>query len=416
MSEHPQIDPMYRAEIAARLIAILSEAPAGLPDLLVNSEGAYPTEVCSELESLQVLGKVKVAPNGIWMLALSNDELASRGQPINSAPRRVPDSFFPEPHALDFDWRFTSDTLEFLGRYISDFRVRSVAVLGAPTLFKYLSDRGTNARLFDNNAQVVKRLREAGYCNVTECDLLRRLPTGKNFDCAVVDPPWYLEHYNAFIEAGRRLLASRGKLLVSMLPRLTRPSATMDRAQVLTFAFQRGFELASVDAGSLHYASPSFEVAALQSEGIHLTDWRSADLYTFRLTTRPVPELEVPTAEETDPWETFQIGRTVVKIKLDRGRSDHRFEFKEVPGVADMRLKSVSRRSPARPHINLWTSRNLVAHVTRSELACDALGLVQGGMEAWEAVAALSGNGRLRASEKKPLEKLLTLLLNESRS
>jgi hypothetical protein len=407
---------MYRAEITARLIAILSEAPAGLPELVVKSEGAYPTEVRSELESLQVIGKAKVAPNGIWMLVPSDGELASRSQPINSTPRRVPDSFFPEPHALDFDWRFTSDTLEFLGRYISDFRVRSVAVLGAPTLFKYLSDRGTNARLFDNNTQVVKRLQQAGYCNVTECDLLHYIPKGEKSDCAVVDPPWYLEHYSAFIEAGRRLLARRGKLLVSMLPRLTRPSATADRAQVLTFAFERGFELLSVDASPLHYASPSFEVAALQSEGIHLTDWRSADLYTFGLTARPVRDLEVPPREGTDLWETFQVGRTVIKIKLEGGGSDHNFEFKEVPGVANMRLKSVSRRSPARPHINLWTSRNLVAHVTGSELLRDALRLLQRGMEACEAVAALSADGRLRASEKKPLEKLLTLLLNESRS
>ena len=382
----------------------------------MKSEGAYPTEVRSALESLQVLGKAKAAPNGIWMLAHSDAELAPRNQQINSAPSSVPDLFFPEPHALDFDWRFTSETLEFLRRYISGFKVRSVAVLGAPTLFKYLADTGTNAHLFDNNTQVVKRLQQAGYCNVTECDLLRHLPARENFDCAVADPPWYLEHYSAFIEAGRRILASRGKLLVSMLPRLTRPSATADRAQVLTFAFQRGFELVSVDASSLHYASPSFEVAALQSEGIHLTDWRSADLYTFSLTARPVPDLEVSPREGTDLWETFQVGRTVIKIKLESGGSDHSFEFKEVPGVANMRLKSVSRRSPARPHINLWTSRNLVAHVTRSELVCDALGLLQGGMEVCEAVAALSADGRLGAGEKKLLENLLTLLLNESRT
>ncbi len=335
---------------------------------------------------------------------------------MNYAPRRVPDSFFPEPHALDFDWRFTSDTLEVLGRYISELKVRSVAVLGAPTLYKYLSDRGTNTRLLDNNAQAVRRLLQAGYRNVTECDLLHYTPNGGKFDCAVLDPPWYLEHYKAFIEAGRRLLARRGRLLISMLPRLTRPLATADRAQVLTFAFERGFELVSVDAASLRYASPSFEVAALQSEGMHLSDWRSADLYTFRLTPRPVPELDVSTAEETGSWETFQVGSTVVKIKPEGGHSNHRFEFTEVPGVTDMRLKSVSRRSPARPHINLWTLRNLVVHVTRAEVVGEALRLLQGGMEACAAVAALSAEGRLGNGEKNPLEKLLTLLLNESRS
>jgi hypothetical protein len=416
VSDHPELDPNYSDEIASRLLTILGDGPADLHDLVLKSEGAYPADVRDTLEKLRTLGKVKTSPGGIWIHPRTNGRAFRPRQGSTNEPDRRKDDFFPEPHALDYDWRFTEGTLGFLARYIMSLGAHHVAVFGAPTLFKHLVDNGTAADLFDNNGEIIKRLRKAGYGKASECDLLRKFPDGKGFNCAVIDPPWYLEHYRAFIEAGRRLLAPKGKLLISMLPRLTRPQAAVDREQVLTFASERGFELLAVDASSLHYSSPAFEVEALRGEGISLGDWRSADLYSFELTSRPVPETNVRAADGTDPWATYQILSMVVKIKLENGKSDRPFEFKEVPGVADMRLRSVSRRSPARTHINLWTSRNLVAQVTRPDIVSKALGFLQSGVDVPEALARLKADASLDPGESKTLERLLALLLNESQS
>jgi len=46
-----------------------------------------------------------------------------------------------------------------------------------------------------------------GLQNAVWCDLSDHAPLSADVDVVVADPPWYLDHYAAFIRAAQQLLA-----------------------------------------------------------------------------------------------------------------------------------------------------------------------------------------------------------------
>jgi hypothetical protein len=412
VTEHPPIDLAYETQLETQLLKILKAGPKRLQGLVAGSEGAYPTDVLAVLRRLEGNGNIRETEQNVWVRSGSEAE-SPESQRESGASPCVGDTQFPEPHPLDFDWRFAGCTLDFLDRRIEELTPASVAVLGAPTLFKRLVDRGRQAHLFDRNAQIVQFLERTGYHNVTQCDLFRYSPEAR-FECVVADPPWYLDHYRAFLGTAHDLLVSNGKLLLSVLPRLTRPSAEADRLEIMAFASQWGFDLVSAEPASLHYLSPPFETEALKTEGLNLATWRLGDLYTFVRSPREVVASKPEYSEDQQLWHTFNVGPTVVKVKWDGSHSQGSFDFKKVPGAGGTRLRSVSRRSSLRSGINLWTSRNIALHVSRPDLVCEALQLLVEDHNSGDVTTALMNAERLGSSEVERLNDLLAILINEA--
>lgn len=415
MSEHPPTDPVYEGELEARLLDLLRSGSTSFEMIVMQAEGAYPTEVLAVLRKMERKGAVTEGRKELWRRTDSASETANGQLGADASFVCRDDADFPEAHPLDFDWRFGRRALELLTQRIGELDCAKVAVLGAPTLFKFLIDHGKTAHLFDRNEQITHYLAELGYKGVTHCDLFRFAPRSR-FSCVVADPPWYLDHYRAFIQGGRRLLNPKGKILLSVLPRLTRPGADEDRSEILRFASERGFDLIRTEPTSLQYLSPPFEVEALKSEGLSVSPWRWGDLYTFVLTDRRVPEYRPEYSEEHQLWRTWRVGRSVVKVKWDGTHGQGAFDFQNVVGASGMRLRSVSRRSPLRSRINVWTSRNLVLHVSRPDLVCSALELLLEGHQNGDVATALMNAERLSEREVERLEVFLNVLINESKS
>jgi len=49
-----------------------------------------------------------------------------------------PELAVPEPHPLDYDWRFTASCLSAIDKVVSRLGGESIATLGAPTLYLHL--------------------------------------------------------------------------------------------------------------------------------------------------------------------------------------------------------------------------------------------------------------------------------------
>ena len=414
MNDRPQTEPTYDARLGLHLLKLLSDGPRDLRFLIGHAQGAYPTDVLSSLQDLQRAGRAKELEKSVWSSAhfvAQCDQI----QRSTDEPWGDEGSAFPEPHPLDFDWRFNRRALEHLGDRIECSLAKTIAVLGAPTLFKYLCEQCRAAHLFDKNDQIISFLRQAGYNEVTECNLFRY--AGQNhFDCVIADPPWYLDHYRAFMEAARRMLVPGRNLLLSVLPPLTRPSAEDDRSAIVNFASERGFDLVSNEPDLLGYLSPPFEREALKSEGLNMPAWRFGDLYTFVLSEREVPKYQPDSSEEDQSWRTFTIGLTVVKVKWDGTHLNETFGFSNVSEMNDIRLRSVSRRSPLRSKINLWTSRNIALHVSRPDLACAALQLLAEGRNSEDVARILREVEHMSPAEFDRLRDLLAILIKESRN
>jgi len=395
----------------SRVSEILKNNSATFQAVVRQAEGAYPTDVRAALHTLADQNLVSKGSGDVWSLHSGPSPLSAAEK--NETHICSDSSDLPEPHPLDFDWRFARQTLELLHQKLNTMDCSNAGILGAPTLFKFLRDHSKTAHLFDRNTQIVNYLSREGYADVTCCDLFR-FSARHQFHCVVADPPWYLDYYRAFIEAARRALRPQGRLLLSVLPRLTRPSADQDRSEILRFASDRGFDLVDKEPASLRYLSPPFETEALKSEGLNIGAWRSGDLYTFALSERDVPEYRVDKSEEDQLWHTWTVGRTVVKVKWDGSHGEEKFDLHNLAGATGIRFRSVSRRSPLRSRINVWTSRNIALRTSRPDVVCAALQLLSEGHRSQDITIALLKAEKLQAVDVEQLEHFLDTLINES--
>jgi hypothetical protein len=404
----------YMAEVELKLSSELSKSPASFGALMKGMEGAFPTDVLGLLCRLRDKGSASDA--FVAECARSHNQLQGRmisiPQPSGSFKSDQEGLIIPEPHPLDYDWRFSQSSLYVFDDILGQLSSKHIGIFGAPTVFVHLSNAGKHPHLYDKNTTLIDHLLAAGYTGITQCDLFQHKISGK-YDAVVADPPWYSEHYYAFIDGARDGLKTGGHLLISILPRLTRPSAVEDRQSVLVYAYSQGFDLYEVHHAALQYTSPPFELAALQAQGINLTDWRYGDLFIFTSTSRKsvsVPRLKV---EDEVEWDSFPIGKTIVRVRRRKGRKKT-LEFAPASPGGHLHLHSVSRRSPVRASIDLWTSRNLALRLSRTDYVCDVLSLITNGMTYKNAVIRVSTERQLDKMSESALGSVVNLLLKDA--
>ena len=414
------VDKAYRQHIETFLINLLYRKPMTFQDIVCRSEGAYPLHVITALQGL-VLGS---------KLELQNGQYRTPGPKHRSRKRAIlksnvtPPVFarqlvlkpldvnpvFGDPHPADYDWRYTSKSRDELATRLSPFieSNREIALLGAPTLFLSLHKSGVHLTLFDNSTSVLADLESAGatgglfHHNMFDPMVRFR---GK-YDVVVADPPWYLQFHKAFILRSAELLKEQGCLLISVPPWLTRPSAIADRAAIMQFARKAGFDPVEIAPGALSYECPKFEQVALSMRGIHCGDWRTGDLFVFRKIKEPRSSLKVFPPKDEPVWDEYRFGLLKVKLRHRPRVACGKLRIRPVSDEGPC-LGTVSRRSPLRRRIDLWTSDNIAYSVTRLDIVKVALDRLQSG----ESPKTITRTLDLRLS-KPEANALLALLTN----
>jgi hypothetical protein len=272
----------------------------------------------------------------------------------------------PVGHPLDFDWRFTPDTRDFLLRQVeaSTPKGGTVLYLGTPTLFvRALDSLPSHAHvLIDANAAMIRsvsdRLGDAAAHQVVIGQ--DATPSDINADACVVDPPWYPEVTEAFLRTAADNLPIGGTILLSQAPLAARPGVEEERARLANGLDHLGLVLESVELNSLRYETPHFERMSLMAAAPTMAiprDWRTGDLLRIRkarVVSAALPDL--PPADEG--WTEVHFGPVRIKVR-NSGCGD----LDEVEPGLD-RLTTVSRRDRRRPLIGFWTSGNRVRAAT----------------------------------------------------
>jgi hypothetical protein len=394
----------FKQELKTKLRKLLSSSFVSFRELVLEMEGAYPTDIEDALRSLR-------EDNLAIGTSQSDQETVEMRLETRSD---VEAATLPEPHPLDYDWRFAEDTLKFLDGEIAKAKSKKIAILGAPTIFLRLALREADVTLYDKNVHLVEELQSYGYPTALCCDLFATRFDRSGFDLVVADPPWYPEHYSSFIRRSSELLTPGGLLLLSVLPRLTRPSATTDRMEILRCAETSGLDLLSIFRSSLTYKSPPFEQASLHAEGIQLEDWRRGDLFVFYRSTRPCGAIkEVYEIDDASEWQSFAVGKTVVRIRC-RDIDATEVTFHALSPSGDVHLHSVSRRAPFRSKIDVWNSRNLALSLSRPDYLCDILRRHTEGGSLGEAVERVVVENNLSDANRNTLREIVDLLLKDA--
>ncbi|HTU44183.1 MAG TPA: hypothetical protein VMF91_03940 [Bryobacteraceae bacterium] len=402
----------YFKELRLQLIAILRHFIPSFSDLVRRMDGAFPTNVLAALRSLEHDGAI--SKECMERLSeTSHPQSSTYSSVLLRGGGLVPEPALPEPHPLDYDWRFAISCFPVFDKILTRVAADKIATLGAPTLYLHLHKSGRSPSLYDKNAALLDSFRMANLEKVVCCDLLEQQSFNPSADVVIADPPWYLDHYAGFIAAAQQLLTEGGFLLLSLLPRLTRPSASSDRKIVFDLAHAKGFDMVEGIPGALLYRSPPFEVSSLRAEGVWHGNWRLGDLFVFKKTLRTPEQYAGIGGSASEQWESFTVGGTSVRVKRSSERNGH-LQFETVSATGDIRLHSVSRRSPTRAGINLWTSRNLAFRITRPDYLSEVLLLNERGVAFFEAIDHVASTNHLSAPEKEVLRDIILLLVRDA--
>lgn len=280
-------------------------------------------------------------------------------------PSRL-DSRIPEPHPIDYDWRFDGPTAETLANIARRFD--NVLCVGTPTVFDLIAQAGGRASLVDRNPFLAKALTQTRSSRLflDEISHVNLLPG--TFDAAILDPPWYPPIYDAWLSKVIPALRPGGSVFLVMFRNLTRPSA-QDDLELLSRHLANVGEV-SVLSSAATYITPRFEVETLQRQHLPLLSaWRQGDILQVNLSSavKSWPRINNIEAPPKRSWRRFLLGNQVVMTAInpgDDGPIAHRgIEGREAP----FELMSVSDRDPRRLRVNFWTSRNKGAEVTGIE-------------------------------------------------
>jgi hypothetical protein len=162
-----------------------------------------------------------------------------------------PSTALPEPHLLDYDWRYTAQTVLDLSALVrpSD----TVLAVGAPSLARHLERLGRDVILVDR--QPLRAVR-----NHLQIEVGTTRPNFPRRSFAIVDPPWYPADAKLWIAWTAHSVTPSGRILVSLWPDITRPAAANEFAGLISW-IREWADMESVDIVP-RYETPPFERAA----------------------------------------------------------------------------------------------------------------------------------------------------------
>jgi hypothetical protein len=365
----------YGTNLKAHLQNLLGQGMRKFEDLVAMSGGAYPTVVKEMVEKLISEGVIE---SSIRFSETPADPTIEKSDDKETSGSCV------DPHPLDYDWRFSKTGREAIVNELDQYLIprAKIALFGTQTLAAALEQKKVNVTLYNNSRVLVDELKlKQKDLQIVLHDLFNPISNSLGyFDFVIADPPWYEEDNKAFVLRGAQVLKIDGLLFLSMFPWLTRPRAVAERESILKFAIDAGFDTFKIIPASLKYETPKFERISLKQDGINLAnDWRVGDLYILRKVRDSSIDLNTVFIHDESVWEDYVLnGNKRVKLKIRADRDDELFSFKHID--SGRILKTVSRRSPLRNGIDLWTSHNEAYSVNGIGVVKDALTLIQNGI------------------------------------
>jgi hypothetical protein len=181
-------------------------------------------------------------------------------------------------------------------------------------------------------------------------------------DVIVMDPPWYLDHYRAWLHTAVDACRIGGTICVVLPQILTNRRSVVDRQELLRIL--RSIGHVSLRPDLLSYVTPSFERAVLDAKGIgHLARWRRADLALVRVRQKRLPYEFEPVPD--DEWRYREIGGRIVRSLWECTGEQGMPVIEPADEAIGYRLSSVSRCYLRSSGVNLITSRGGAAVVRR---------------------------------------------------
>ena len=321
---------MYKKKLKDRISNILrSESNISFEDLCKKSLGAFPFIIHSLLNKEQ---KQRFS-NYLRPTILENKQLLPSENPAN------------------YDWRFTEKTNINLFEKIKGKNYR-IALFGTPSLYLELFKNNENVHLFDINSILTRYLPQKK--NIHIVDLSTHVFNESNeFDCVLMDPPWYSNYYEKWISQANLITKRDGLIYTSLFQELLRPEAKKQRLNIISNLTSIGN--IEIHKNFLNYKTPQFEKEVFDYYNIPIyNNWRVADLIKVRNEVK-LTKMET-LSNMKDTWMRFEINE--ISISLKNENRSNKIHIKSPYKNGDSLLKSISLRNEIKNEVNLITSQN----------------------------------------------------------
>jgi hypothetical protein len=318
-------------------------------ELVSTLPGIYPSNVINSLQRLSYSHPVQ---------SLLQSKTVAQPQARNiRATRQV--TSLPRPHPLDFDWRFSHDTVQNLLKVCLSNSLPGdrLVLLGVPTLFFSAQGRVLTRDfiLVDKNP-AYKEGKSSINGQIICRNLLGGAPLKLEGKVVVADPPWYKEYTQAFLWHASNSCRLGGHVFITRPGNGTRPGMQEEWRSLIHTGNRLGLRFLGIEPFDIRYESPYFEENALRKQGIHNVpqDWRRASLARF-VKVRP-HSVDPPEVDKLEEWsDNTQFG-----IRL-RFKESIRFRDPTLKSIVDGDvLPSVSRSVPQRHLADVWTHGNRI--------------------------------------------------------
>lgn len=262
----------YRLIVAEIVTALARQLPED--QVYPMSLGAFPAVVKTTLGGLTVSDCKARVP--------------SRESSAHPAPWE-----HEEHDPVDAEWYFDVPSVERILSYFPP-DTGSVVALGTPTVAAALAAAAVREVTLVDISQRFWRAEAPKWLDVSKVELIRHDLDEKVYDgmpdadVVVMDPPWYIENYRAWLKSAVAVCREGGLIAVALPQILTNRRSLPERDEIIRLLKSVGRVEVKYDV--LTYVTPSFETAVLQTSGLDfLTRWRRADLALVKVRERSLP-------------------------------------------------------------------------------------------------------------------------------
>lgn len=283
--------------------------------------------------------------------------------------------FLKTPHPLDYEWRNSTESLNYLINVITDLNLVSdkILLLGMPTLYAtaFEKDVPQNITLVERNQPITDSLKALtngiDRFHVINADIFTVKPKSiGNYYFVMMDPPWYTYYFQQFMWLASKCVDINGIIGISLPPLNTKPDILDERIEWLNYCKTLGLVLENLYSQKLNYTMPFFEFNALRAAGVAnvFPFWRKGDLAFFRKITNS-NVIRPPLKKDSDHWIEKSFNFLRIRVKNEGiNNNSNKINIRNL--IKGDILTSVSKSNKIRQEANIMTSGNRIFRVNNT--------------------------------------------------
>lgn len=338
----------YHDKLESRIGWVLQNDKLSFQELVRECKGAYPMEVYEIVHS----NKYQIETKEVLRYSNADCDLIR-----NYVTSEI------ESNPVLCSWYFSLPTCRKIINLYS-WSNKRILFLGMPRLFEFFLQNVKNAKLtlVDLDQYVLSQLKNRyGHeydFRLVNADLNNtEFSLNDKFDFVFLDPPWYMEYYNIWLQHSYSMIDTNGQIIFPIFQELTRPEAEKERKKLLDSVKKHTDQYLAI-SDFVEYEIPTFEKRELENCELQIDrPWKKADLILIKEISRDYHRCIKGTSEKlADTWEEIDIFRLRIFIN---GRDISQKEELKIRYLSDKGayLKNPSKRNQEIQLANMLTSR-----------------------------------------------------------